>query len=379
MQEWLGPQVEGYSVVKEELVQTVVASGKVEFPTGIEISSKVNGKVAGVMVAQGASVSAGQVLLTLENKDDRWAIEKARAATAQAEARFRKISEQNQAGSAQSLSSAKSALDKAKTQYARVSELAAKGYVSQVQASDALRNLTIAQSQLATSQFQAKTIRAKGSVYALAEIALNKARAYERLAGDKSGSRVIKAASAGVLTSCKVARGEVVLSGKTLMVITPVGKTRLFVQLDEKSLRDLKLGQIASVAADAYPDQRFNAALNYINPEADNARGTVELKFDAINPPDYLSQGMSVSLVIEVSRRADALSVPATAIRNAEGFEPWVMLVDGGRAQRRTVRLGVRAKDKVEILEGLHEGDFVLLATGAEVEEGKRLRLARAG
>jgi HlyD family secretion protein len=380
MQEWLGSKVEGYSVVKEELVQSVVAGGKVEFPSGIEISSRVNGKVAGVMVAQGAAVSAGQILLTLENKEDRGALEKARAATAQAEARFRKISEQTQAGSEQSLNSAKSALDKAKTQYARVSELAARGYVSQAQTSDALRNLTIAQSQLATLQFQAKTTRAKGSDYALPEIVLNKARAYERAARDKSASRVIKAASAGVLTSCKVARGEVVLPGKTLLVITPVGKTRLLVQLEEKNMRDLKLGQTATVvAADAYPDQRFNAALNYINPEADTARSTVDLKFDAINPPDYLSQGMSVSLEIEVSRRADALPVPATAIRNAEGFEPWVMFVDGGRAQRRTVRPGVRAKDKIEILEGLHEGDFVLLATGAEVEEGKRLRLARAG
>jgi HlyD family secretion protein len=55
------------------------------------------------------------------------------------------------------------------------------------------------------------------------------------------------------------------------------------------------------------------------------------------------------------------------------------MVVENGRAQRRTVKLGVRGKDKVEILEGLREGDFVLPATAAEVEEGKRLRLARAG
>ena len=379
MQQRLGPRVDGFTVVKEELVQTVVASGKVELPSAIEISSKVNGKVADVMVAQGASISAGQVLLTLEHKDDRGAIEKARVASAQAEARFRKISEQTQAGSEQSLNSAKSGLDKATIQYARISELAAKGYVSQVQTSDALHNLTIAQSQLATSQFQAKTTRAKGSDYAQAEIALNKARANERAARDKSGSPVVRAESAGVLISCKVARGEVVLPGKTLMVITPAGRTRLLVLLDEKSMRDLKLGQTASVAADAYPEQRFNATLSYINPEVDTSHGIVELKFDAINPPDYLSQGMGVSLVIEVFRRAGALSVPATVIRNAEGAAPWVMLVDGGRAQRRTVRLGVRASDKVEILDGLHEGDFVLLATGARVEEGKRLRFAGAG
>jgi len=375
MQEWLGPRVDGYSVVKEELVQTVVVSGKVVLPSGIEIFSKVSGKVADVLVAEGASVSAGQVLLTLEKNDDRGAIEKARAATAQAEARFRKISEQTQSGSERALSSAKSGLEKAKTQYARVSELAARGYVSQAQTSDALRNLTIAHSQLANAQFQAKTTRAKGSDYALAEIALNKARANERAARDHSSSRVITAASAGVVTSCKVARGELVLPGKTMMVITPAGKTRLLVQLDAKNMRDLRPGQTASVAADAHPDQRFNAALNYINPEVDANRGTVELRFDAINPPEYLSQGMSVTLVIEVSRRADALSVPATAIRNAESSEPWVMVVDNGHAQRQAVKLGVRGDDKVEILEGLREGDKLLPAAGLAVKEGNRIRV----
>jgi len=378
-QVWLGPQVDGYAVVKEELIQTVLASGKVELPPAVEISSRVNGKVAEVKVAAGASVSAGQVLLTLESKVDRGAIEKARAERVQAEERFRKISEQTQAGSEQSIKRAKTNLEDRKKQYSRSRELAAKGMVGQDHASDALRNLTIAQSQLATAQFQAKANRAKGSEYALAEIALNKARDYEQTLRDQTGKQVIKAEAAGVLTSCKVARGEMVVPGKTLMVLSPAGKARLRVLLEEKDSRDLKLGQAASVTVEGHPEQHFNAALGYINPLADAKRGSVELKFDALNPPEFLSHDMDVSLAIELARRADALSVPATALRNAEGAEPWVMVVENGRAQRRAVKLGVRGKYKVEILEGLHEGDFVLPATATEVEEGKRLRLARAG
>ena len=379
IQEWLGPKVDGYTVVKEELVQTVIASGKVELAQNIEIASNFNGKVAEVKVAQGESVSAGQVLLTLESKNDRAAIDRFRVATAQAEARFRKISEQTQAGSEQALKRAKSSLDNAKKQYARASELAAKGFVSHEQSADALRNLTIAQSQLTNAQFQAKAMRAKGSDFALAEITLNKARANEWAARNQAGSRIIKAELAGVVTSCKVVRGEVVLQGKTLMVISPAGKIRLVMQLDEKNMRDFKLGQAASVSVDTHPEQRFNAALSYINPEVDATRGTVALKFDAHNPPDNLSADMSVSISIELSRRADALAVPATTIRNVASAEPWVMVMDNGRAQRRAVKLGVRSQDKVEILEGLREGDFVLTATGTEVEEGKRIRLAKAG
>lgn len=378
IQVWLGPQVVGIPVVKEELIQTVLASGKVELPPSVEISSKLSGKVTDVKVVAGDFVSVGQILLTLENKVDRGAIKKAGAVTAQADARFRKISEQTQAGSEHSIQLAKTSLHNRKKQYARTRELAAKGYVSQDQASDALRNLTVAQSQLATAEFQAKANRAKGSEYALAEIALNKARANERAARDRTGTLEIASESAGVMISCKVERGDMVLPGKILMAISPAGKARLLVQLDEKNIRDIKLGQKATVAADGHPDLRFYATLSYINSAIDTARGIVELTFDAINPPGYLLQDMAVSLAIEVSRRRDALTVPATSIRNAEGTEPWVMVVDNGRSQRRTVRLGVREKNKIEIIEGLREGDFVLPATGFEIEEGKRLRLARA-
>jgi len=379
MQIWLGPQVYGYAVVKEELTQAVLANGKVELPKSIEVTSKVSGKVVDVKVAEGDAVIVGQALFVLENKYDHASVEKARAATALAEARFKKISEQTQAGSEQSLSRAKITLDNARKQYARTRELVAKGYVSQDQASDALRNLTIAQSQLANAQFQAKAVRAKGSDYALAEIALNKARAYEHATRDKSGNRVVNAESAGVLTSCKVARGERIVPGKTLMVILPAGKTRLLAQLDEKNMRDVKLGQPASVVAEGHPNQHFNATLGYINAVAETTHSKVEIVFDATNPPAFLSQGMNVSMAIEVFRRTDALSVPLTAVRNAEGSEPWVMIVDKDHTVRRMVKLGVRVKDRVEILEGLREGDVVLPAAGIEEQEGKRIRLARAG
>lgn len=378
-QQWLGPQLAGYSVIKEELIQTLDASGKIALPAPVAIVSKNKGNILALNVKEGQSVTPGQILLTLEGYIDRGASEKARAATALAEARFRKISEQTQAGSEHSIRQAKSSLEKARKQYAKTSELTAKGLVGHEQASDALRNLAIAQSQLATAQFQAKANRAKGSDYALAELALNKARANERALRDKAGSQLVKAESAGLVKSCKLAHGEVVLPGKTLMLLSPAGKAQVLVQLDEKNTRDIKLGQPASVVVEGHPEQRFTAALGSINALTESARGVVELKFEVNNPPDYLSQNMSVSLAIEVSRHADALSVPATAIRNAEGIEPWVMVADNGRAQRRMVKLGVRGKDKVEILEGLHEGDFVLPSTGAEVEEGKRIRLAKAG
>lgn len=377
-QVWLGPTVLGFTVVKGELIQTIAASGKIQVPVRIEVVSKINGKVASILVATGQAVRAGQTLIVLGNKAERETAEKARVALVQATARLRKITELTQSGSAHSLLKAQTTLDKAKKQYARTRELAEKGYVGQDQLGDSLRDLAIAQSQLATVQFQSRANRGSGSDFALAEAALNKARANERVARDQLGNTMIKAVSDGILISKHIEQGSEVLAGKTLMVLSPGGKTQLIAQTDGKNFPYLKPGQQAVVVADADARQRFNAELSEIHTAADAMGGPVELKFDITAPPEFLRHDMNVSVNIEVARRADALCISSVAIRDEAGVEPWVMVVENGRAQRRMVKLGVRGDARVEILDGLREGDLVLPATGFEVEEGKRIRLASA-
>ena len=370
---WLGPQVVGLTVAKEVLTQTVVTSGKLELLQPINIISQHNGKVTAVNVKQGQYVKAGQTLYTLENKDDRGSIQKARAAIAQAEARFKKISESTHAGSEQSLRSANVAVDKAKKQYARYTELTAKGLVSYEQSSDAIRNLAIAQSQLASAQFLAKASRAKGSEYVLAEIALSKARAFEKNLREKSGIRSIVAEQAGILIASHISAGSRVTTGKKLMVLSPTGKVNLALQLDAQIKSELKPGQQVWLAAEGHIDQRFSAEIS-----AANGQGLVEVAFTSKQPADFLQQDKLVSVEIELNRRADTLSLSMSAIRNVDSAEPWVMVSDNGRAQRRVVKLGMRVKSRVEVLEGLRENELVFPATGLEVLEGKRVRLARS-
>ena len=375
---WLGPQVVGLTVGKEELVQTVVTNGKLALSQPIDIISQYNGKVAAVSVKQGQYVKAGQTLYTLENKDDRGSIQKARAAIAQAEEKFKKISESTHAGSEQSLRIANGAVDKAKKQYARYTELTAKGLVSYEQSSDAIRNLAIAQSQLANAQFQAKANRAKGSEYALAEIALSKARAYERNLREKSGTRPIVAEQDGMLIASHISAGSKVKIGKKLMALSPTDKVQLALQLDDQVKRELKPGQHVWLIAQDHADQRLSAEISALASGAASGQSTIEVTFTGKKPAEFLQQDKLVTVEIELNRRADTLSLSMSAIRNVDSAEPWVMVSDNGRAQRRIVKLGMRAKSRVEVLEGLRENELVFPATGLDVLEGKRIRLARS-
>jgi len=226
----------------------------------------------------------------------------------------------------------------------------------------------------ATWKLQVQTNRSDGSDYQLAQTGLLQAQANLKLAQAKLDYTFIKAPADGTLISRDVEPGGVVQPGKALMGLAPVGETQLVVQIDEKNLAYLKLGQPALVSADAYPGERFQAELAYINPAVDALRGSVEVKLRAPAPPAYLRQDMTVSVEIEVARRAKAVVLPSDAVHDAASAKSWVMTVQDGRAQQQQVRIGIRSDGKVEILEGLQPGVFVIPAGNGGIKEGQRVR-----
>jgi HlyD family secretion protein len=299
--------------------------------------------------------------------------------TRSAEEKFRRISEQTQSGSDLAIERAKASVENAKNQYDRTRELAEKKFVSQGQLGEALSNLSIAQNQLANAQFQAKLNRSKGSDYAIAALALKQARNDELKIRQRTFQREIKAEQSGILTRLLVTLGERVTSDRVLFEITPDGNPLILAQLEAKHARDLKQGDVATVFNEIYPEQHFQAILSAIDPQPHPAQGTLDLVFLVKQFPAYLTQGLGVKLDIEAIRHVDALMIPEAAVHLTGGPVPWVMLANDGRAQRRTLRLGLRSGAKVEVLEGLSEGDFVLLHADTEMVEGKRIRLATAG
>jgi HlyD family secretion protein len=182
----------------------------------------------------------------------------------------------------------------------------------------------------------------------------------------------------GILIARSVEPGNVVQSGKELMALAPVGETQVVVQIDEKNLAQLKLGQQALASADAFPKERFAAELIYINPGIDALRGSVEVKLRVASPPDYLRQDMTVSVDIEVARRNGTVVVPADAVHDAGGAQPWVLAVNGWRAQRRPVKLGLKGDGRVEVLEGVSPGDRLISAAQPMVKSGQRVRAVPA-
>ena len=309
-----GPSVETARVTRRDIVQSVVASGRVAKPHRVDIGSQVIATVVEVPVAEGAFVKAGQRLIVLDSKE-------ARAGERQAQA----------------------TLANARAQYERNRALHQKGFIGAATLDDSQRNLEVSATQL-------EAARAKLDYL------------------------LIKAPVEGRLIARDVERGELVQPGKVLMVLSPAGDTQLVLQIDERNLGRLKVGQQALASADAYPAHRFDAVLAYINPGVDAQRGTVEVKLDVKTPPDYLRDDMTVSVDIETERHHKTLVLPTGAVHDPGGT-PFVFVVRVGRAVRQTLKLGLRGEGAVEVLEGLAEGEAVVLNANAAFKPG-RVRIA---
>ena len=370
---WVGPQVQTEAVQRRDLLQTVVASGRVETPHRVDIGAQITGTVARVPVLEGQAVKAGDVLIELVSTELQSAKRQAELAVVQAQGRLRQLNDLQGPVVQQTLRQAQANLDAARASGQRNQALFEQGFIGQAALDESRKALALADAQALAAQKQVASTQVGGAEHSLALGAVAEAQANAEVVGAKARYAVVKAPVSGQLIGRTVEVGDVVQAGKVLMTLSPEGATQLVVQIDEKNLRLIALGQQALASADAYPQQKFKAQVAYINPGINAQTGAVEVKLDVQEPVHTLRQDMTVSVDMEVARKPQALALQVGHVNDINGPAPWVWLRDAGHAVRRPVRLGLRGGAWVEVLAGLREGDAVI-AMPNTLREGQRVR-----
>ncbi len=371
---WLGPQVQTEAVQRRDVLQTVVASGRVETPHRVNIGAQITGTVARVPVTEGQTVKAGHVLLELVGTELQSARRQAQQAVVQAQNRLRQMNELQGPVVQQTLRQAQASLDTARASWQRNQALFEQGFIGQAALDESRKALALADAQVRAAQQQVTSTRTGGAEHSLALGAVLEAQANAETVNAKARYAVIQAPASGQLIGRNVEVGDVVQAGKVLMTLSPEGAMQLVVQIDEKNLRLMALGQQALASADAYPQQPFKAQVAYINPGINAQTGAVEIKLDLLEPQQNLKQDMTVSVDLVVARQPQVLALQVGRVNEISGSSPWVWLVQAGHVVHRPVRLGLRGGAWVEVLEGLSEGDAVITSPTA-LREGQRVRV----
>lgn len=369
---------------EQAVVQTLVASGRVRAPARVQLATPVGGLVREVLVNEGDHVKEGAELVRLVTEEAQASVEQARAAVAQARARLQQVREVGRNLAQQGVLQAEAQVQRADRSLQRSVVLRREGGGSALEEDEAGTVRTVARSQEAVARTQLAASQSRGADTRVAEGVLQAALAQVRAAEARLAMMRVRAPVDGTVLLRSVEPGEVVGASSVLLVLAPDGPTQLTVQLDERNLSTVHLGAQARASADAFVDQPFDAQVQFIAPQVDPLRGTVEMHLDVPAPPAFLRPEMTVSVEVETGRVGRALTVPEDAVQDLSAAHPTVLLVQDGRVVKRDVTLGLRGQGVVEVRTGLQNGDAVVppkdgLAPGARVRIKSAPRVPAAG
>lgn len=368
------PAVPATSVQAAPLVRTLQFSGRVATLSRVDVGSTMTGRVLEVAVVEGAHVTKGEALVRLESGELRAALEQAQASERQAAARLTGLRSTGRSGAQATLAQADSVLVAAQADLQRTRDLVAKGFLSEARLDEAQRGSAVARAQQTAARAQSAANADQGTDVTQAQAQLAVASSATAAARARLDQAVLSAPADARVLARLVEPGQIVQPGRALLSLALAGPLLLVAQVDERFLEQLQFGQVASVLADAFPNQRFSASVQSISSLVDAQRGAVEVKFSLPQaPPAFLREDMTLSIEVETARRDAALVVPTSALRGDGSAATATVLVErDGRAEARKVRLGLRTLEAAEVLDGLAAGDTVLLGTTAK--PGQRVR-----
>lgn len=363
------------------MVRTLQFTARVATASRVDVGATITGRVAKVLVREGALVQRGEVLVLLEDAELAAALAQAVAAEQQSASRLAGLRTTGRSSAQAGVIQADSVLLAAQADLRRTQDLVSRGFLSAARLDEAQRAVSVALAQQTAARAQAKANEDLGTEVLQAQAQLAVAQGAAQAARSRLAQTVITAPAEGRLLTRAVEPGQIVQPGRALLTLALSGPLQLLAPVDERYLQQLQPGQAAQVRADAFPQERFAARVLSISPLVDAQRGSVDVKFTVVQPPAYLREDMTLSVEVETARRNSALALPLSALRDdaaagsaaaADGGTATVWLDEGGRVNARTVTLGLRTLDMAEVVHGLAAGDTVLL--GAAPEPGARVK-----
>ena len=349
------------------MVKSVVATGKIEPTTKVEIKSKANGIIEALPVDVDSDVKAGDVLAQLDKEQLQAALrgaeanlQAARAALSAAEAELKKNVVEAEGPE---VAFARRAFDRAE-------KLFNQKLISQSQLDDAHSAIDVAENRKRAAQSQLIVTQAKVA-QAQAQVAQAKASADQSV--ESLGYATIRAPIRATVLSRDVEIGSPVssilnLGANATLVMTLGDIQKVFVRgkVDEADIGRVRLNQPARIRVETFKERVFNGRVTQISPlgvEKDNVT-SFEVKVSIDNPGQELKANMTANAEIVLEEHPNALLIPEAAVSYDAKKAASVMLVSPGAktgSRKMPIKVGVGNGTKIEVLEGLKPGDKLVL------------------
>lgn len=325
--------VEVAAVVRRDVTPVLTFSSSLEPVWSADISGKVDGRIETLTVDEGDAVTAGMTIAVLDMGE-------LSAQVIQAEG---------------TLLQAKANLEQAELDYSRMARLAEQGAVS-VQTLDSART---------------KRDLAMGQVRA-AEGALS-------LYASKLTGATILSPQSGVVTRRHLQAGFYAKAGTPLVTVANISTLLAKATVGEAEITQLKIGASVKVRVDALGGQEFVGTITRLSPVAAMPSRTFTAEISIPNEQNILKAGMFAKVEVPVPAHEQALVVPETALVMREDRKTVYVLTADNKVQQRLLTLGYVGGGWAEVLDGVKEGEQIVIAGQNKLRDGSLVRLAAPG
>jgi membrane fusion protein (multidrug efflux system) len=311
-------QVIAVAAKSQPVTESLSLVGSIAANEMVELQSETDGIIQEILFAEGQRVTKDQLLIRLDDS-------KLAAAVAESESNF-KLSQAN---------------------FERAKQLFKGTLISQQEYDQASATFDLNQATLGLKQRQLKDAR-------------------------------INAPFAGISGARKVSPGQVITKGTVLTALVDLDPVKVEVNVPERYLQRLKIGQPLEFSVAAFPGEKFRGEVYFISPQINENLRTALVKARIPNPEAKLLGGMFASMDLTLQVRDAAIVIPEPAIMsNGDNFSVFVVDKDS-KAQIRPVQVGLRLAGKAEIVKGLSAGEMVIVEGVQKLGPGSPVKLAPA-
>lgn len=343
------PVVEVAKVERHPVQRWTEVLGNVFPHKAIRITPKVPGRIEAIYVKEGDWVKEGDPLVKLDQTDFLLALEKAKSSFQKAQAQ---------------LEQARIGLEDRQRDYQRAKALFEQRVISQ-------QEYEKVEAALKASEAQ----------YELAKAQLQEAATALRQAETELHESVIRAPFSGVVTQRFVDAGQraYTMPPTEILELIDSSKVKVILDLPERDLPKVRLGAAVKVYPDAMPERELSGRVSSLYPKVDPMTRTFRVEVLLDNPKGELKPGMFVKAKVFLGTDL-ALLVPREAVMRMLGTgKEYCFVVVKGRAEHREVLTGDKWGQYVEILQGLSEGEEVVISGQEKLKSGMAVRVKGGG
>ena len=199
------------------------------------------------------------------------------------------------------------------------------------------------------------------------------------LSGEAKRTLSFRSPVSGIVTGKKALQGMRFMPGEELYQVTDLSSVWVIVDIFEQDIALVKLGAKAKIKISSYPDKQFEGTVSYVYPTLNSLTRTVPVRVELTNPGFLLKPAMFAQVELPVTDQNKVVTIPISAIIDS-GVRQIVLIEKGaGRFEPREVKLGARSDTLIEVVDGVKDGERVVVAANFLIDAESNLKAAVGG